>query len=181
MRFTPTPVEDAWIVDLEPHGDDRGWFARAYCRDEFAEAGIDFEVVQVNLAETTLSGTVRGLHFQRPPSGEQKLVRCVAGSIFDVIVDVRSGSSTFGAWFGAELSAADARALLVPSGCAHGYQALEDQSRALYFADAPYAPDAEDGLHHADPSVGIRWPLPAEHVSSKDAQLPILAKLQPVD
>jgi dTDP-4-dehydrorhamnose 3,5-epimerase len=177
VDFTPTDVDGAMLVTPEPHHDDRGWFARVFCSEEFTQAGLDPEVAQVNLSETARAGTVRGLHFQLPPAPEAKLVRCVTGAVFDVVVDVRPGSPTFGRWAGAELTATEGHALYIPSGCAHGYQALTDGARALYQSSAPYTPELERGLHHADPDVGIAWPLSPEHVSEKDRQLPNLAAL----
>ena len=177
MDFTTTEVDGAVLVTPEPRHDDRGWFARVFCTQEFTEAGLDPAVAQVNLSETARAGTVRGLHFQLPPAPEAKLVRCVTGAIFDVVVDVRPGSPTFGRWAGAELTATEGHALYIPAGCAHGYQALTDGARALYQSSVPYTPELERGLHHADPDVGIVWALPPEHVSDKDRQLPNLADL----
>jgi dTDP-4-dehydrorhamnose 3,5-epimerase len=124
---------------------------------------------------TAEAGTVRGLHYQLPPGAEAKLVRCVEGAIYDVVVDTRRSSPTFRGWFGVELTATEGAALYVPPGCAHGYQALTDGARALYHASTPYAPDLERGIHHADPALGITWPLPPANVSSKDRALPWLA------
>jgi dTDP-4-dehydrorhamnose 3,5-epimerase len=174
MEFEPTAVDGAMIVRPEPRGDDRGWFARIFCAEEFDEHGLTATIAQINLAETTSAGTVRGLHYQLPPAAEAKLVRCVAGAIFDVVVDTRRWSPTFGRWAGAELSASGGEALFVPPGCAHGYQALTDDARALYHASVPYDPDLERGIHHADPAIGIAWPLPPSRVSDKDRALPVL-------
>jgi dTDP-4-dehydrorhamnose 3,5-epimerase len=175
MRFEPLEVEGAFLVRPEPRGDARGWFARLFCAEEFAASGLESTVAQVNLAETTRAGTVRGLHYQLPPAAEAKLVRCVAGAIFDVVVDNRPGSPTFGRWAAAELAASEAVALYVPPGCAHGYQALTDDARALYQASVAYAPALERGIDHADPSVGIDWPLPPAHLSDKDRNWPPLS------
>lgn len=174
MRFEPLEVAGAYLVHPEPRTDDRGWFARVFCRDEFAAQGLDPVVVQANLASTARAGTVRGLHYQLPPAAEAKLVRCVQGALFDVLVDVREGSPTFGRWSGRRLDAVADLALYVPPGCAHGYQALEDHTRALYLTSAPYAPEHERGLHHGDPEVAIEWPLTPVGISGKDAQLPML-------
>ena len=177
MDFTATHVDGAMLITPEPRHDDRGWFARVFCTQEFADARLDPAVAQINLSETARAGTVRGLHFQLPPAPEAKLVRCVTGAIFDVVVDVRAGSPTFGRWAGAELTATSGQALYVPAGCAHGYQALTDGARALYQSSAPYTPELERGVHHADPQVGISWPLPPDHVSDKDRGLPHLADI----
>jgi dTDP-4-dehydrorhamnose 3,5-epimerase len=176
VDLTPTSVMGAFVVRPVKHEDDRGWFGRVFCAEEFAGLGLSPDVAQVNLAMTARAGTVRGLHYQLPPGGEAKLVRCVDGSIFDVLVDVRPGSDTFGRWFGIELTADAGTALYVPRGCAHGYQALTDGARALYHADTPYQPALERGVHHADPILAIAWPLPPSHVSSKDLALPSLAE-----
>jgi dTDP-4-dehydrorhamnose 3,5-epimerase len=181
MRFTPTDVHGAVVVEPEARGDDRGWFARVFCADEFALHGLATEVAQVNLAETATAGTVRGLHYQLPPGEEAKLVRCVAGSIFDVVADVRPGSPTFGRWAGVELTAQEAAALYVPPGCAHGYQALTAGARALYHASVPYTPDLERGVHHADPELAISWPLAPARISDKDRVLPALSAIDPDD
>ena len=172
MEFIETEVRGSFLVRPEPRRDDRGWFARVFCAEEFATRGMEADVAQVNLAETSHSGTVRGLHYQLPPASEAKLVRCVAGKLFDVVVDVRPSSSTFGRWAGHELSATAGEALYVPVGCAHGYQALTDGAQALYHASAPYTPELERGLRHDDPGIGISWPLPPTNVSDKDRSLP---------
>jgi dTDP-4-dehydrorhamnose 3,5-epimerase len=181
MIFEATQVAGAFVVRPEARHDPRGWFARVFCAETFEANGLVAEIAQVNLAETAEAGTVRGLHYQLPPSAEAKLVRCVSGSIYDVVVDNRPGSETFGCWAGAELDASRGEALYVPPGCAHGYQALTDGARALYHASAPYSPERERGIHHADPELGIAWPLPAVNVSEKDAALPPLrdAELYP--
>lgn len=174
MRFEPLDVGGAFLVRPEPRGDDRGWFARVFSADEFSAHGLDPTIAQINLAETARAGTVRGLHYQLPPAAEAKLVRCVEGAIYDVVVDTRPSSPTFGRWAGAELSAADGLALYVPAGCAHGYQALVDGSRTLYHASVNYAPQHERGIDHADPELGIGWPLIPSSLSDKDAALPPL-------
>lgn len=172
MQFVSTSVRDAVLVEPEPREDDRGWFARIFCTEEFAENGLVGTIAQINLAETAAAGTVRGLHYQLAPAREAKLVRCVTGRIFDVVVDLRPSSSTFGAWTGVELSADTANALYVPPGCAHGYQALTEGARALYHGSSPYRPELERGLHHADPRIGVDWPLDPVNVSEKDEGLP---------
>jgi dTDP-4-dehydrorhamnose 3,5-epimerase len=174
VRFEPLEVDGAFLVRSEPRGDARGWFARVFCAETFAANGLEPAVAQVNLAETVRAGTVRGLHYQLPPAAEAKLVRCVAGAIFDVVVDNRPGSPTYGRWAGRELLADEAAALYVPPGCAHGYQALTDGARALYHASVPYAPELERGIHPIDPAVGIGWPQPPAHLSAKDQALPPL-------
>jgi dTDP-4-dehydrorhamnose 3,5-epimerase len=175
MRFEKTEVAGAMAVHPEPRSDDRGWFARVFCAEEFAAHGLEADVTQTNVATTTQAGTVRGLHYQLPPVAEAKLIRCVAGSVFDVVVDLRPGSATFGRYAGVELSAGNAVAVYVPPGCAHGYQALTDGATVLYQVSAPYTPELERGIDHADPALGIAWPLSPINVSDKDRSLPRLA------
>lgn len=178
MRFEPLEVAGAFLVRPEQRSDARGWFARVFCVQEFAAHGLETTIAQANLAETVRAGTLRGLHYQLPPAAEAKLVRCVQGAIFDVVVDNRPGSPTFGRWAGAELVAEDPVALYVPPGCAHGYQALTDGARALYHASVAYTPELERGIDHADPEVAIAWPLPPVNVSEKDRALPPLREAE---
>ena len=172
MIFTATSVEGAYIVDLEPRGDERGSLARAFCTEEFRAQGIDPTIAQMNLNHSLQGGTLRGLHFQRPPHAETKLVRCIRGSVFDVAADLRPESATYGEWVGIELSARNRRALVVPEGCAHGFQTLVDDTQLLYTASRAYAPDHEGGVHHADPFFAIEWPVAVTSVSAKDAGWP---------
>jgi dTDP-4-dehydrorhamnose 3,5-epimerase len=174
MRFEPLEVDGAFLVRSELRTDDRGWFARIFCAETFAANGLEPAVAQVNLAATARAGTVRGLHYQLAPAAEAKLVRCVAGAIFDVVVDNRPGSPTFGRWAATQLVADEVAALYVPPGCAHGYQALTDGARALYHTSVPYAPELERGINPTDPAVGIVWPRPPAHLSAKDQALPNL-------
>lgn len=178
MKFTPTDIDGAFIIDLEPRGDERGSFARAFCRQELADQGVGFDIAQMNLATTAAAGTFRGFHYQVKPSDEAKFIRCIKGSLFDAIVDVRPDSPTFGMSFGAVLSAENGRALLVPANCAHGYLTLEDDTQALYAARDFYAPDLERGLRFDDPIVKLDWPTPPVHVSDKDRNWPDFAPEQ---
>lgn len=175
MRFTPTPLAGAYLVHLEPHVDERGLFARAFCAAEFAAQGLETSFVQANISTNKQAGTVRGLHFQHAPHAEVKLVRCVKGALFDVVVDMREGSPTYLRWFGAELSDENGLMMYVPRGFAHGYQSLSDEAAAFYMVSAAYAPEAEGGLRFDDPKLAIDWPRPAAAVSGKDAQWPLLA------
>lgn len=174
MIFHPTPLEDAYTIAWEPRSDDRGMFARAFCSQEFAERGLCSSFVQANISGNHLAGTVRGMHFQAPPHAEVKLVRCVKGSLYDVIVDIRPDSPTYLRWFGAELSDANGLMMYVPHGFAHGYQALTADATAFYLVSAAYAAHAEGGLRHDDPLVAIAWPLPIASVSVKDSNWPLL-------
>ncbi len=172
MRFLPTRVEGAWVVALEERGDDRGSFARVWCQREFADQGLATGFVQGNTAVTRHRGTVRGMHLQLPPHGEAKLVRCLRGAVWDVVVDLRPSSPTFLQWEGVELSLENRKMLYVPEGCAHGYQALADDSEVFYLVSAFYAPEAERGIRPDDPALGVEWPLPVEGLSPKDRTWP---------
>lgn len=178
MRFTPTPVHGALVVDLEPIGDDRGFFARAFCRREFEEAGVDPEVarsmgVQCNLSTNQRAGTLRGMHYQDESAPEPKLIRCTKGTIWDVIIDMRPDSPTYLEHFGVELSEDNRRQLFVPALCAHGYQALTDDTEIFYMVGAPYTPGAERGLRWDDSAFGIDWPLAVTEISDKDRSWPL--------
>lgn len=175
MKFTETAVAGCHVVDLEPIGDDRGFFARAWCADEAHEAGAATHVAQANMSLSAHAGMIRGLHWQTEPHGEAKFVRCIRGRIFDVCVDMRVGSPTYLEWAAAELSPENRRAFSVPAGCAHGYQAIEDNSEVLYLVSSPYAPGVERGIRWDDPAIGIEWPLTAGvQVSEKDAKWELL-------
>ena len=172
MKFIETPIQGAFVLELEPRGDDRGFFARAFCKKELAEHGVDFDIAQINLANTKQAGTLRGFHYQVPPSKEAKFFRCIKGSIFDAIVDVRPDSPTFGKCFGAVLSAENHHAMVVPANCAHAYLTLEDDTTAYYAAADFYNPPLELGLRYNDPIVQVDWPTPPVHLSEKDKAWP---------
>jgi dTDP-4-dehydrorhamnose 3,5-epimerase len=173
MRFVETELPGAYIVELEERVDDRGFFARIWCRDEFTEHGLTAELAQCSLSRTDAAGTLRGMHFQRPPHEEAKLVRCSRGAIFDVIVDLRPDSPSLGRWFGVELEESAGRALYVPEGFAHGFQTLVDDVDVLYMISTPYAPEAASGVRWDDPFFAIEWP-PAEQrvLSERDRSWP---------
>ena len=176
MKFDALPLPGAFLIRPDSRDDERGSFDRVFCMHEFAAQGLESRFVQANLSTNARAGTVRGLHYQREPHAEVKLVRCIRGSIYDVIVDLRRVlplTASFLAW---SLAEANSPALYVPAGFAHGYQALTDGAAVFYLVSAFYAPDYEDGIHHADPSLGIEWPLPITAVSSKDLQLRLLKK-----
>jgi dTDP-4-dehydrorhamnose 3,5-epimerase len=172
-----TALPGAYVIDLERHEDHRGFFARSFCRDELAAVGLDFEVVQSSLSYNIRRGTVRGLHLQKPPFAEAKLVSCLRGSVYDVIVDLRPGSPTFRKWIAHELSEATYRTLYVPPGFAHGYQTLEDHSLVLYQMTVRYEPEAASGLCWNDPCLGIRWPLRDPILSERDRSHALLAEV----
>ena len=169
MLFQETILSGAYLVDLERRVDSRGHFARAFCRREFEDHGLNPEVSQANVARSTRKGTVRGMHFQFPPHAEAKLVRVTRGAILDVAVDLRPESATFLRHVAVELTADEQRALYLPERFAHGYQTLEDEAEVLYLASTSYAPAFEAGLSPFDRCLGIAWPLPITEVSAKDA------------
>jgi dTDP-4-dehydrorhamnose 3,5-epimerase len=170
--FTETELRGAFVLDVEPRADDRGFFARTWCARELAEHGLETRVAQCNVSFNPRAGTLRGLHYQRPPHEEVKLVRCTRGAVFDVIADLRPGSPTLGAWVGVELSEENRRALYVPRGFAHGYQTLTDGAEVHYQVSEFYAPGAEHGIRWNDPAVGVEWPLEPTAMSEKDAGWP---------
>jgi dTDP-4-dehydrorhamnose 3,5-epimerase len=179
MRFEPTPLEGVWTVETAPHGDARGRLTRLFCAADFAEGiGRELRFVQTNHTLTTQRGTVRGLHFQHPPHAEAKLIRCIRGRVWDVAVDLRRGSPTFGRWHAVELADDNERQILIPEGCAHGFQALSDDAQLLYQHTAAYAPTHEAGVRHDDARLAIAWPLPVTLVSERDRVHPTLADLE---
>lgn len=168
MIFNETELNDAYVIDLDKFEDERGFFARAYCVDEFKEHGIEFPVVQANVSYNRFKHTLRGMHYQQKPYGEAKLVRCTEGAIFDVIIDVRSDSSTYMEWIGVELSEQNYRMLYVPEGFAHGFITLEDETEVTYQVSEFYTPGAEKGIRWNDPAFNIDWPAEPEIISDKD-------------
>jgi dTDP-4-dehydrorhamnose 3,5-epimerase len=168
MIFTETPLSGAHVIELEKRSDDRGFFARVFCEREFEDRGLAGGFVQVNDSLACERGTLRGLHYQLPPSAETKVVRCVRGSFYDVIIDLRERSSSFGQHFGIELSAENRKMLYVPKGFAHGFITLEANTEAFYFSDEFYAPERERGIRWDDPRFAIRWPLEPAVISEKD-------------
>ena len=174
MRFTPMSLAGAYLIQLDPRIDARGTFARAFCAREFAALGLRELFVQANISTNLRAGTVRGLHFQHAPHSEAKLVQCVKGSVYDVIVDIRRESETYLRWTGVELSDDNGVMVYVPEGFAHGYQSLSDGANVLYLVSEFYAPEAEGGLRHSDPKLGIKWPRVVSDISDKDGRWPLL-------
>ncbi|HEV8373633.1 MAG TPA: dTDP-4-dehydrorhamnose 3,5-epimerase [Actinomycetota bacterium] len=172
MRFTETKVAGAFLIEPEPIGDERGLFARTFCREEFEAHGLSPVVAQCNLSFNHRRGTLRGLHYQAAPHGEAKLVRCTRGAIWDVAVDLRPGSPTYLAWFAAELSDGNRAALYIPEGCAHGFLSLTDAAEVAYQMSAPYAPGAARGVRWDDPAFGIEWPGEVLVINQRDASYP---------
>jgi dTDP-4-dehydrorhamnose 3,5-epimerase len=172
VRFSETGVAGAYLIEIERKGDDRGYFARSWCRSELEARGLSARIEQINVGFNRLRGTLRGMHFQVAPHAETKIVRCTRGSVFDVVVDLRPDSPTFRRWTGVELTADNGRMLYIPEGCAHGYQTLEDASEICYLTSKPYAPDAARGVRHDDPAFGVLWPLPVTSISQADRSWP---------
>ncbi len=176
MKFQTTAIDGAFIIELDPHADERGFFARTFCEREFREHGIEPRIAQCNLCFNLHEGTVRGMHYQVEPAAESKLIRCIRGAIHDVIVDLRPDSPTFLRQVAVELTADNRRALYVPPGCAHGYQTLVPNAEVFYQTGEFYAPEHERGLRYDDPVLNIEWPLPVSHISEKDTGWPLLVK-----
>jgi len=177
MIFTETRLAGAYIVDLEPFSDERGMFFRTFCKKEFEQIGHKDEWVQINHSITYKKNSLRGMHFQFPPYTEIKLVRCIAGAVFDVIIDIRKGSSTFLQWFGIELSAFNKKMLYIPAGFAHGFQTLANNCELIYHHSSFYMPGYEGGIRYDDKRIGIRWMEPIVEISPKDNNHPYLEEL----
>lgn len=175
MKYTRTNVDGVTVVDIEPHNDERGFFARSFCADEFAKHGLDSTVAQVNFAYNHARGTLRGLRRQVLPFAEAKLVRCTRGAIFAVALEVRPGFATFGEHVTVELTAENRRALFLPPYVAHGFQTLADDTEVMYQVSGPYEPKGEQGFRWDDPEFGISWPLPITVISDKDDGWPLIA------
>ena len=172
MRIVRTPLQGMLLLEPEKLADERGFFARTFCTDELAAHDMVFEVVQCNLSYNARRGTLRGMHFQRPPHAEGKIVSCTAGSLFDVVVDLRPDSPTYRAWHSEVLSAANRLAFAIPPGCAHGFQTLEDHTEVFYIMSHRYVPQAAAGVRWNDPAFGIRWPSDRPVISERDASYP---------
>lgn len=171
MWFTELSLDGAYQIEPDPYEDDRGLFARVFCKEEFSQKGLATQMVQSNTSFNPHEGTLRGMHFQRPPHREAKLVRCTRGSIFDVMIDLRPGSPTHTEWYGAELTEDNRRMLYVPEGFAHGFLTLEPQTEVFYQVSEFYAPEAEGGVRWNDPTFDIDWPTDPQIISKKDRNL----------
>jgi dTDP-4-dehydrorhamnose 3,5-epimerase len=176
MKFSETILKGSYLVEIEAMKDDRGWFARTFDKQEFKKTGFDGEWVQMNHSHTNVRGSVRGMHYQLPPFSETKLVRCIAGAVFDVIIDLRHGSNTFLKWFGTELSAENKMMLYIPAGFAHGFQAITDDCELIYHHSQYYEPGFEGGIKYDDPLIKIEWPTGITIVSERDQNHPYLDK-----
>lgn len=174
MKFTELPLAGAYLIEPDRRTDERGYFARSFCIDEFASHGLPTGVVQCNVSFNRIRGTLRGMHFQRAPMAEAKLVRCTRGAIYDVIVDLRPDSPTYCRWYGAELTEENGSALFIPEGFAHGFQTLVDKSEVFYQMFAAYSGEHADGVRWDDPSFAIAWPLPVSSIADRDRSFPLL-------
>lgn len=175
MKVTPLKIAGAAVVHTEPHRDARGAFARWFCNHELAELIGDRQIVNINYSRTEAVGTIRGMHYQRQPALEMKLVRCLRGEIFDVIVDLRADSPTFLQWHAERLDPTNMKMVVVPEGVAHGFQVIEPGSEMVYLHTAAYSPEHEGGVRYDDPMIGIDWPLASTVVSERDQSHPLLA------
>jgi dTDP-4-dehydrorhamnose 3,5-epimerase len=174
MIFTESPLPGAYVVDMERLPDERGFFARSYCADEFSARGLGPELRQCSVSYNARKGTLRGMHYQAAPHEEHKLVRCTAGAIFDAIVDLRTTSPTYRRWFGAELTMDNRRSLFIPPGFAHGFVTLTDDTEVYYMISVPHAPKFSRGVRWNDPAFAIEWPLRPAVISERDAAYPLL-------
>lgn len=178
MEFSATTLPGAFVIDIEPNADERGFFARTFCEESFAAQGLPTRFVQQSVSFNHRAGTVRGLHFQCAPHEEEKVVRVTRGAVMDIIVDLRRDSARFGRWFGIELSADNHRQLYIPRGIAHGFQTLADDTEVFYAMSVPFHPEAARGVRWDDPQIGIAWPVCGSRiVSSRDRALPLLSEL----
>lgn len=169
MRLIATPIDGLWVAETDFNEDARGSFARIFCDDELRGASNNFNIAQINISKTHHVGTIRGMHFQYPPYSEIKMVRCIRGKVFDVVVDVRKNSETFLNWYGETLSEENWRMMVIPEGFAHGFQVMEENSELLYLHSHAYVPDSEGALRYDEPRVKIQWPLSVGAVSERDA------------
>ncbi len=172
MKLIATDLPDVKLIELEPHEDDRGFFARAFCSKELSDAGSPFEIVQANLSFNYKRGTLRGMHYQQGPIGDPKIVRCISGGVYDVVVDLRPNSPAFCKWTAAELTAQNRRAFLVPAGCAHGFLTLSNDTELLYMMGAPFVGELAGGVRWNDPAFGIKWSFAPDIINERDASYP---------
>jgi dTDP-4-dehydrorhamnose 3,5-epimerase len=180
LNFTELPLKGAYTIDLDKREDDRGFFARYWCKNEFAKFGLDTNIVQINNSLSKTKGTIRGLHFQRPPKAETKIIRCFKGSIWDVIIDIRLDSPTYGEWYGYELNEENRTMMYVPKGFAHGFQTLVDDVELLYLHSEFYSKNNEAGLFYNDEDIAIDWPLSVTEITSRDKSHPKLRDIEPI-
>lgn len=180
MNFLKTPLEGSYLIKIEQIEDERGFFARSFCLNEFRAMGLEINIAQCNVSFTKRRGTLRGLHYQSAPHEETKLVRCINGSIWDVIVDLRRNSATFGQWYSVELSSSNRLALYIPEGFAHGFQTLIDNTEVEYYMSEYFHADFAKGINWRDPSLAISWPLNVTDISLRDQSFPMLVESGPL-
>lgn len=174
MIFTPTNLEDLYIIKREPHGDERGWFVRTFANEELKKAGINFNIVHINQSFNKEKGTLRGMHRQSAPREEAKIFHCLKGKVFDVAIDMRKNSPTFLKWFGIELTEDNNTMIFIPKGFNHGYQTLTEDCLVQYFVDEYYSPQSEENINWSDPVINIDWPIKTPILSEKDRTIPLL-------
>lgn len=180
MIFNALEIAGAYEITLERRGDARGFFARIFCEEEFAELDLNTHWAQANISYSQEKGTLRGMHFQRPPAAEVKMVRCLNGRVLDVFVDLREGSATLGKHAAVVLDAEERNAVYIPEGCAHGFQTLTEDVELQYFHSCRYTPEMEGGVNPLDPTLGIEWPVPISRMSERDAGLPAFSDCEPM-
>lgn len=178
MIFHKTKIDGLYIIEPEFKNDERGYFSRVFCKKELAKTGFNFEVVQINKSLNKKKGTIRGMHFQKPPKAENKIVQCIRGAIYDVAIDLRQGSPTYGQWVAEELTEDNRKMFLIPKGFAHGFQSSRDNSEILYFLSEFYSPEYESGVRWDDSFLNIKWPIKDPILSEKDKNWPLI-KIQP--
>jgi len=176
MIFTETKLKGAYVIELEKREDDRGFFARTFCKSEALPYGLKTDIVQANMSASKKKGTLRGMHYQLAPHAETKLIRCTKGSLFDVIIDIRPESPTYKQWFGTELTADNYKMVYVPEGFAHGFVTLEDNTEAVYLVTAAYNKESERAIRYNDPAFNITWPVDVTELSEKDTSHPDFIK-----
>lgn len=176
FTFTPTSLQGVYVIEPKPIKDERGYFERYFCTQDFQEIGLQKPIMQINHSYTKGIGSIRGLHYQTPPYAETKIVRCLKGAIYDVAVDIREDSPTFLQHFGIELNEKNGKYLYIPEGFAHGFQTLSEEAEILYLVTSAFNPQADSGLNALDPLLAIQWPLPLGHISGKDKQALLLTE-----
>ena len=174
MIFEKTKIEGLYIIEPELKNDERGYFGRFFCKKELAKIGVDFDIVQINRSLNAKKGTIRGIHFQKHPKSEDKIVQCISGAFYDVAVDLRKDSPTYGQWVGIDITQDNKKMFLIPKGCGHGFQSLEDNSEMLYFLSEFYSPEYESGVRYNDPFFNIKWPIKNPLLFEKDKNWPLV-------
>lgn len=180
MKFSSLSIPGPKVIELEKKADPRGFFARYYCEKEFLEQGLETQWVQMNTTLTHKVGAIRGLHFQREPQTEAKIVRCLNGAIMDVIVDLRKGSDSYGRWISEELTSENRKMLYIPAGFAHGFQTLQEDTELLYMHSEFYSSEHEGGVLYSDPQLNIQWPMEISDISERDQSHPLLKEISPI-